>query len=980
MTEDGTKIVENEESHGDISVWAIDEGKELNEFEAKASDSLRRRRKIYELANSEIFDKYSGLNKFDAISIIFLVILSALLLFEVFIKFMPHFIEIVIETTLAIVSTLFIFKRIAEEKKYTTNVNANLGEIEQANGSFYGEKPDPSSFELLAQTFVPKLKDFMVATSAKSNQEHIKDLLKSALNTYGIYSENIGNCLRNLKKIYHTDSKSLEYMIHGIVKESELNQTLAYLAYYDFVSDPLAKDKLKEILNKKNQSEARELLINLVTTSDKKENKPVFGKEFYIKIATDILNMFLSRSEPYSIRAAQIEFVGVMERAKNTWETFIRNLDTFDILVDPKNIESWSTISLDVESIGNGTFFIEQLFSNSKKNLKGLNTNHLKLLYHYSDSELKRKECLSKLSISDMEFFANYIYKELLGINTTYDVEILGESLRSVGDYKIEGIERKIRNVNELREFLRMAKESLKDLGFHINSNIDQERDYKALIKRISASTDEKWMIYYFDYFSKLTDWETELQRIIPNYSNIVTNDFIKILFIVFSNGKLNFQPVLDKIELHRYYLRVDPNIENDLLQLTELSQKASVADIPKLIFDVLSNPIKSKDQYYKEQFHKAFITGSIPSYELLVNDSNRYYRARSDELFRIISADKTKENMLKKIVDEIFSLKLTDEFIKSMLVGGAINAYLIFKPTKDGILMEILKGGTKNPNNFETFLEEHWESLDRSLLPRDITKDNFYRVNNSNSGFSVLIGLVPEEMIFSDFSKCIDIFISSYISERKGKIVIKSETSDDNKIKMKQLDDTQWDILPIDITTIRNEQAKNKNNRKEEGYIESVQNVILRESLQKKLAWIGMIGNHGDISDKNNIRYIIKNIANQDELGFVRYMDIKTGYFESENEDSYVNFESKLRTNDEIRKRINEHLLKLLNSKTFIEACLTLGNKLEDKSNSYLKSELSKLKIKIDDINYKLSENGLKALAEQVNDIASSFLMLTAD
>ena len=969
----------NDEIPEDVGTWTLQQGINISNFEKKAADSLKNKEEVHKRLEKrrKIFKDFS---RKKLIFIIFLFFFTGSITLQI-LQVTGLTRSAFIVKIIGAVGTLFLYGflviSILTFLWKNKDLDKEFEEIDKMNGIGTQGKASPDSLEIVAQTVVPGLKNFMEAYGSHSTQEHIKEMLRSAMASYDIYSENIGSLLRKSRKIMYTEAASLEYLLDNLKKYTGTDEDLVYLAYYDYIKDPSVKEKLNSILTSKKLEKSKERLFQLFKVSIRWDAYFHWRSDSVDKIILETLEEYVSNEKNYAFRSVRAELSELVKSTGLKFNLFINNLDIFGVKVDSEKLKKYNDNDLTLAFLKDGTFFINTLLSKGGIDNKNLNEIILNLIYHYEDPEPYRRNLLTKLGKDDKEIFANFIYKDVLRNKNSISKETLGMVLSSIGDYRIEKIGDKFNKILDLLHFLNTAEKAMNSLDFKVSTNVNSDEYIKVIATHIISETEDGWKRYYLKYFTDLIDWNEALPTMFPESNENHVRQYVTILFILFCNGKLHFQPTVDKISLNQFYLSVEPDIETYLLKFTELYQKPHITDIPKIIMDILENPGRDDHRYFVNLFHDEFFQGLIPSYDFLVLKANGIFSRQSNTI-PLKDIANQEDKMLKKIVDTIFSLELNEDFIKSMLIGGAVNAYLIFKPSKEGNLITMLKHGSKLPSpephlgSFASFLKHSWTNLDTSRVPEEVGPTNFYRVDYS--GYAVVLGIVPESMTFKDFSDKMDRFIEAYLNELINEASSFYSSNYNAKETLRKLRNINgWEILPLDISTIRKAFDSEGAHPTERGYLETIKKLFKEESTRKKLAWIGMMESKGDVSDGMSLRSIIRGIAKRDNFAFVGYLEFKQSDFEATEEISVPDLNTIL--SKENKEILNVKILESIGTKSFLDACDLINSGAAKVD--FLKLKLEKFNMKIDDVEVKLSGDGTKNIANQINLIARAFNLL---
>ena len=969
----------NDEFPDDIGTWTLQQGINLNDIEKKATDSLRRKQKVHETLIKRI-QTFRDSTNHRSLFIILMFVFSVSMVLSVLeglglIRY--SFILKIIDVIFIIGPYVYLVIRISKFVWKNKGLDNELEETDKENGIGTDGKATPDTIEIITQTFVPRLKNFMEAVGNHSTQEHIKQMIHGSMISYEIYSEKVGFSLQNSKKIMYSEAASLEYLINNISKASGIKEDIVKLAYYDYIKDPVVKDTLKNILRRKESKISREKLIQLLKKSIPVNGSFPWRTDSMDKIVLETLEQYVSNGKEYTIRSVKAQLSELFKRAESNFNKFITNLDTFRVKVDLEKFKMYSDKDLTLEYLEDGTFFINTLFSKWAVEKGNLNIVILNLIYHYGDPESDRRTLLMKLGKDDKELFASFVYKDVLGKTNSIKKEMLGKVLSSIGDYKIEKLGSKFNNILELLDFLNNAEKAMKFLNFTVSINVKTDEFVKQITTSVISENENQWMKYYLEYFFKLVDWKNELVKKFPESHGYSIEKYAKILFILFCNGKLSFQPAVDRISLNKFYLSYEHNGEKTLLKFTEMFQKSDINNIPKIIMEILEHPDKDKDQYFVNQFRSEFERGNIPTYDFLVSNASMISLKQSIEI-PLKDDRKNGNKILKKIVDTIFDRELNDEFIKSMLIGGALNAYLIFKPSKKGSLITTLKSGSTLPNSrhymksFASYLKYNWTALTTTEFRGKTEPTDFYRVDDS--GFAVILGIVPEGITFNDFSITMDSFIRKYLAD----LIKYAHSFEDSPKKTKDAISKiksieGWQILPLDISAIRKLFDSENANSAERGYVRMMKNLLKDEKTEKKLAWIGLIESKGDVSEDYNLRSIIRNIANHDFMGFARYLEFDKTYLEPINGATTADLSTIILERG--KEKLNNKILELSNTNSFFDACLKIVSGTIKKE--FLKSELEQFIIETENVKLKFSSDGIESIEKEIPAISEAFVFL---
>ena len=240
----------NDEFPDDIGTWTLQQGINLNDIEKKATDSLRRKQKVHETLIKRI-QTFRDSTNHRSLFIILMFVFSVSMVLSVLeglglIRY--SFILKIIDVIFIIGPYVYLVIRISKFVWKNKGLDNELEETDKENGIGTDGKATPDTIEIITQTFVPRLKNFMEAVGNHSTQEHIKQMIHGSMISYEIYSEKVGFSLQNSKKIMYSEAASLEYLINNISKASGIKEDIVKLAYYDYIKDPVVKDTLKNIL------------------------------------------------------------------------------------------------------------------------------------------------------------------------------------------------------------------------------------------------------------------------------------------------------------------------------------------------------------------------------------------------------------------------------------------------------------------------------------------------------------------------------------------------------------------------------------------------------------------------------------------------------------------------------------------------------------------------------------------------------------
>ena len=920
----------------DLGAWTLTQGSTIDDFQKKSEASLANKMEVLKIAKS-LRERFQGFRDPRTYFIYIVLPVSALVIL-ICLNLYPPRVDFWLRLASAIFSalplSLVVFK-IYSFMKLERRARDDLDEIEKKNDVGSSGNKDPNSLELLSQTFLPSVKSFMEAYGAHATQEHLKDLIRNSLTLYGIYDDSIKNSLENAKRIHYSDSDMLNYLISTMKTDCRLDPQIALLAYYDYTRSPEARDQFVKMVGGKSNYENE--LLSTISNKLTAEYLPNWITSKRTEILTLIFNNIISKGGPFSINHVLSEFETIAHVLVSDQSLLEINLADFGIEVGSDFASKSNEAFENIESLKSGDYLRRCVYSFISKYYGGLTPRIIELIYHYRDSEITRVSKLRELNDTEAIAFARIIDNNVLHLNKAISEETLGDVLQSIGDYRVEKLKNSFGRILNLLELLDTAKESLKSLEFNVTDDRKEKPFLAEISKRMKLAKEEDWVSYSFEYFRKLTDWKSELNRKFPEREYVDVDLYAKILFIIFSNGKLHRQPSVDKISVNQHFSS-EPNLELRLLRFIELSETGDPEEIPRIILESVDYSISDKDHFYLQLFHREFVRGVFPSYYFLVWFSSKGYQNESEVLTANPAAIPYKK-VMDEIISTIFSMALSDEFIKSLLIGGAVKAYLLIKSSKKGEFFTLLDHGT-SPNyprhrfkTFSNFLRELRPENPRYNLLNGLAPDYYYRVDSS--AFAVRLGMIPEKMSFSEFSASLDELIKGYFAD----VVLEinhsvGEGNANLRNRPVDLADLNWEILPLDISTVRKAIEAVSQDGKERGYINSIKKFLSQERVEKQLAWIGVMRTHGDDPSSTNLKSVISRVLQSDDQGYLRFLKFDSFHFEirKKGEESA---EFSLEISNELKASINITILDSLGAKNFLEAC--------KKINSYRSGEQGK-------------------------------------
>ncbi len=974
--EDNNTSDKSQEIPEDLGSWILEEGVALNDLKNKSDESLANKKNL--------FDKINGLLKqfqefYESRVTLYLTIagLFVLIIIEL-IQEVSSSINIQGLRFIESIATLILFGivvyKIATFLVLEGEARTKLGRMNENDDTVQKGYNKPDAIELLVHTFAPRIKEFMETYAAHSDQERLKESLLNSLLVYGISNESIVTSVRKSKLIRYSESSSLSYLISEILKSSNLDSRILELAYYDYVKSPVTKDALRKVVNKK---DLRNELISTISAKIRVQESGRWVSKLYERITALVLDNVISKDLEYSISGVVSETEEVIRVLTLNQSTFSNNLFVFGFDLGLEYLEACDVKIESIESLLNGEYLEKCAFIRTFPQHKDFNLSHLDLVYHYNEPKFFRASRLRALGVSDRDSFASYISENVLKINLKVSENTLGQILLSVGDYRIENLSHNFRKIVDALEFLKKAKEALETLEFNTLKNPNDPQYIQYISTSISAIPNNQWIFSWLKFFQELVDWKSELNRMFPEKMEVNPEHYSTLMFLIFSNGKLHLQPTIDKRTLNQHFSN-EVHVEKRLLRFIELAESDSPKEIPKLIIECLEFQYGQANQLYLSLFHREFVSGSLPPYYFLVWYSNKGYLEESQQITTMRIETKGNLGVIKTIVDKIFTMTLTEDFVKSLLIGGVVKAYLIIKFS--GPFFGLLEHGSKDYRSaprlksFRNFLKAQQTDVDGGGLPYGLDADYYYRIDASPH--TARLGIVPENMSFLDFSNSLDTFLRKYfasLSNEKWRLskITKSDEAGTEELS----DDLRWEILPLDISTVRKAIEEQGSYTEEKEYVKSIERFLVQEDTPKKLAWIGVMQTRGGSSDNVNLRTVIREIFNSDHLGFGRYMEISASYLQSGKEIEGSSETLELYSKD-LLTDLNKAILHAIGVDNFLDGCIKI-NALTSKNANILEKALSSLQFISKGKNWSLTPSGVDYFSGFIGEISRGVKIL---
>ncbi len=962
----------------DVGSWILEEGVTINELENKSNESLSNKKSLFDKI-SNLLISFQEFYKSRIALYISVVGLSILIVVEMiqgvsFTINIPglRFGESIATLILFAIALYKIISFLILEKEAWQQ----LTRMEENNDTVQKGHREPDAIELMIHTFVPKVKDFMEAYAARSDQERLKETLLNSLLVYGISNDSVVAAVRRSGRIFYSESSRLSYLIGEILKSSNLDPSILNLAYYDYIKSPIAKDHLKKIVQKK---DLRKKIISIISTKLMFRDLKGWVSKIQERILVIVLDNLISENLEYSISDVKVKTEEIINTLISNQLTFSNNLYTFGFDLGKEYLENCKVDIESIEALINGEYLEKCALKKISGQFKDLKISHLKLIYHYNEPGFSRALRLRSLDTSERKSFAKYISENVLKINLKVDEITLSHILYSVGDYRIENLSQNFGKIVDAIEFLKKAKEALEVLEIKTVKNPSDANYIQDISTIISKMPDSQWISSWLKFFQELVDWDSELSRMFPDKPGVSREQYSTLLFLIFSNGKLHLQPIINKRMLNQHFSN-EANVETRLLRFIELAESGSPKEIPRLIAECLEFQYGQNNQLYLSLFHREFVSGTLPTYYFLVWYSNKGYFEESQQITTIKTEVRGDLAAMKKIVDKIFTMTLNEDFVKSLLIGGVVKAYLIIKFS--GQFFTLLDHGTKDYSSapslksFKNFLQEQQNDTNGGQLPKGLKADYYYRIDSSPH--SARIGLVPENMSFLEFANSLDSFLRKYfVSLFSNKRRLSKSTETNEGDIEENLNYPRWEILPLDISTVRKAIEEQGAYIKEKEYIKSIERFLTQEDTTRKLAWIGVMQTQGDSSDSVNLRTVVREILRKDSLGFSRYMEFSRIYFEAvaETENRSEVLE---RDSQSALTALNNAILRTFGVDNFLEVCRKINDLTSGKKNlnAFEKSLLS-VQFSSQGKDWKLTSSGLDYISKLISEVSQGVKIL---
>lgn len=354
------------------------------------------------------------------------------------------------------------------------------------------------------------------------------------------------------------------------------------------------------------------------------------------------------------------------------------------------------------------------------------------------------------------------------------DVKIIVEELVELDPDKIS---LQIKDIADI--FALVEKIDLFASGIGLKTDIATCKEYilkdysKIILNARPYQGDKSHIKNLANIIKRLLNWDTISQ--IAN-ANETGGQLPEVLSVIFENMNHDVDYTLFNKEAQKDWI-----LTKALYLFSQKSAGKLESELGNTLFDSISesmNPEKEislRNDNIFLKFQEALSSGIFPSYSALVTGifNNNLQRLERDG----ISEKELKD--VKILINNILNQSLSEDKIRNLLIGRAIQAYMITVPSsssKPAILEELDKTGKlKNIANEFAKLEND----ERYLQLTNFTK---------GSGLGTRIGVISPDLMFEDFTRLFDKFLQELFKMNPYPIFITkismSETSSQILVK----------------------------------------------------------------------------------------------------------------------------------------------------------------------------------------------------
>lgn len=750
----------------------------------------------------------------------------------------------------------------------------------------------------LRDTLIPNAQKFILSMEARAETEHVNENFWNAIQYYDIATPAIREVIDNFSKTSYEEASRINRLIKHVSERTQLNPNLAFLAYYDYMKKGEIKTAIKDVLGDNTATEALSTIVRDRLRSEARI--PWIDKQVDSIVLLNLTDL-TGGKDTYTIQKLMGKTAADLEFLERKTSEFTDNLNRFNIEATTDFLGYCEGISK-LEDIRLGNSLIDCMKEKCEFRGGKITRPVLELIYHYDDAPSVRSKVLKNMEKEGLEELARFI-RDIYGDLPVSSLDLIGTIVKAIGDYRLEAIGKNLKELVRLLNLLREGKEALTKLNFKLSRDPESKEYILDVIERFKFNSNELDVDVYLKSFGELFDWKVKLGEW-TNYEEDLGKRYSTLIFIAFCNGLFEIRPDVDQREINIHFSNYH-EITLDLLRFLMLKETKSTSDFPEILLRAITHNDPKNEKLYLEKFKREFVTGWLPTYGFLVQDSNK-------NALRIVKKtfDKPFPESVERIVRKIFSKSVDESYIRSLIVGRAVQAYIVTK-NDQGPLYD--KVDFKGKNNFSRFILFLTEEKEKGEYPELSNVNSFVRIRFL--GYATRIGIVPDNMSYYRFVELFNSYLSSFFKRLIG----------DPREEIEKV--PSWDITPVDTTSLS---FSYEGEYTTVGYIEKIRELLYSEPIERQLGWIISSEKQGEISEELSVKDMIGNLLERDEMGYLQFI-----------EDDLSNRISQIYTSlgtpqkyEQFGKLLTEAIGKAIGGKGLTDTCIRLISKINDSKN----------------------------------------------
>ncbi len=750
----------------------------------------------------------------------------------------------------------------------------------------------------LRDTLIPNAQKFILSMEARVETEHVKENFWNAIQYYNMATPTIREAIDNFSNTSYEETSRINRLIKHVSERTQLHPNLAFLVYYDYMKKGEVQAAIENVLR---DNKAVEAIVTIVQNRLKSETRIPWVVKHVDSIVLLELKELVSAKETYTIQRLMSKAAADLEFLERKTSEFIDNLNRFNIEASTNFLEYCEGISK-LEDIRSGNSLIECIKEKYEFRGEKITRPVLELIYHYDDAPSVRSKVLKNMKKEGLDELARFI-RDIHGNLPVSSLDLIGTIVKAIGDYRLEAIGKNLKELVRLLNLLREGKEALTKLNFKLSRDPESKEYILDVIERFKFNSNELDVDVYLKSFAELFDWKLKLEEW-TNYEQVLGERYSTLIFIAFCNGLFEIKPDVDQRKINFYFSKYY-EVTLDLLHFLMLKETKPTSDFPEILLRAITHNDPKNDKLYLEKFKREFVTGWLPTYGFLVQDSNK-------NALRIVKKtfNKPFPKPVERIVRKIFSKRVNESYIRSLIVGRAVQAYIVTK-NDQGPLYD--KVDFKGKNNFSRFIQFLAEEKEKGIYSELSNVNSFVRIRFL--GYATRIGIVPDNMSYYRFVELFNRYLNSYF-----KRLISDTREEIERVP-------SWDITPVDTTSLS---FSNEGEYTTVGYIDKIRELLYNEPIERQLGWIISSEKQGEISEELSVKDMIKNFLESDETGYLQFF-----------EDDLSNHISQIYTGqgtlqkyEQFRKLLTKAIGKAIGGKGFTDTCIKLSANPNDFKN----------------------------------------------